>query len=532
MTALTLCMSMTALAAASDKTSDVRNETAAAIQKTSEAPQPGSIGGEWAVLGLARSDVKVSQDFYDAYYAALVASVQACKGVLSEKKYTDYSRVILALTAIGRDPTNVGGYNLLTALGDFEKTVRQGINGAVWALIALDSGAYAMPSNAGASVQATRDRYIDEILSHQLANGGFSLTAAGASARTADIDISAMALTALSNYQDRADVKAASEKALSYLSAMQDSSGGLIGAGSDNCETVAQVIIALCQMHISIEDSRFVKNGHTLADKLLSFYADGGGFVHVADGAGVNQMATEQAFLALVALQRAENGKTGLYDMADAVKHDTGGAAAYLPGKQADVKALPVVCPGLTFDDIQDHANQTAIEALASRGIINGKGKGLFDPETTMSRAEFAAIVVRALGLVPKENGQFSDVISGTWYAPYVGTAKRYGLVNGSTDTSFNPSGTLTRQEAAAMIARAAKLCGMDTALDTTSVRNILAQFSDYTSVSAWAQESLAFCYEAGILNQDDLTIHPTSEIHRCEIAQMLFNMLGSAKLL
>lgn len=82
------------------------------------------------------------------------------------------------------------------------------------------------------------------------------------------------------------------------------------------------------------------------------------------------------------------------------------------------------------------------------------------------------------------------------------------------------------------MVARAAKLCGMDTAVDGAAVRDILAQFSDYVTTDAWAREGLAFCYDADILDQSDLAIRPKEPVRRCEVAQMICNLLGSAKLL
>ena len=82
------------------------------------------------------------------------------------------------------------------------------------------------------------------------------------------------------------------------------------------------------------------------------------------------------------------------------------------------------------------------------------------------------------------------------------------------------------------MVARAAKLCGMDTELESYEIRNTLAQFGDYVTVGAWAQESMAFCYREDILDQSDLNVEPYRPILRCEMAQMLYNLLGSAKLL
>jgi hypothetical protein len=178
------------------------------------------------------------------------------------------------------------------------------------------------------------------------------------------------------------------------------------------------------------------------------------------------------------------------------------------------------------------HENQPAIEALAARGIIDGMGDGLFHPEASMTRAQFAAIVVRALGLTPAASEAFTDVPSTAWYAPYVGTASTYGLINGVGEGRFNPDGTITKQEAAVMVARAAKLCGMDTALDTAAVRDVLAQFTDYVTTPEWAREGLAFCYQEGILDDSAMEIQGKTEILRCEIAQMLYNLLSSAKLL
>ena len=207
-------------------------------------------------------------------------------------------------------------------------------------------------------------------------------------------------------------------------------------------------------------------------------------------------------------------------------------AGAGLPGKHADVRKAAVTAPGTTFTDTKTHANKAAIEALAARQIINGMGDGTFAPDKNMTRAEFATITVKALGLTPKANGNFSDVPAAQWFAPYVGTANTYGIVNGLGDGTFNPGGTITRQEAATMVARAAKLCGLSTDYSTAAVRDILAQFGDYTKCADWARSPLAFCYDQGILDSSALNINPTQYIKRCEIAQMLYNMLEQANLL
>ena len=541
--AILFSVSAAALAAVTDTAlADAVTDTAQYMYKTVKSPQVGSIGGEWAVLGLARSGYEVPEEYYQDYYGTVEAYVKACDGNLHDKKYTEYSRVIVALSAIGKDARDVAGYDLTKPLGDYDKTIWQGLNGPIWALIALDSRNYPMPENPAAKTQATRQMYIDRILECQLSDGGWSLfggtSAASSGDGVSDPDITGMALQALAKYQDQAAVAKATEEALACMSKKQNAQGGFSSWDTANSESCVQMIVALCELGIPLDDSRFVKNGNTLLDNLMTFYQKGNGFLHTLDGSGSNQMASEQAFYGLIAAQRLRQGKNSLYRMGDAITVTEGeeaAAGAGLEGKHADVKAVPITQLGKTFDDITGanaHANQPAIEALASRGIIDGMGNGLFEPEKTMTRAQFATIVVRALGLNPKADSVFTDVTSDKWYAAYIGTASSYGIINGVGGGRFNPEGTITRQEAAVMVARAAKLCGMDTELDTGAVRDMLAQFTDYVTTEEWARQGLAVCYQYGILDDSVLEIQPRAAIKRCEIAQMLFNLLGEANLL
>lgn len=529
-------MAIPAMAAENAALEKAVEETAAYMVNAVTDPRCANIGGEWAVLGLARSGFSVPEGYFEDYYASVESYVKACDGVLHTKKYTEYSRVILALTAIGKDPSNVGGYDLLKPLGDFEKTVWQGLNGPIWALIALDSGSYEMPADPEVNVQATRELYVQEILDHQLADGGFALGGTGGGSMAADPDMTGMALQALAKYTNRKDVSEAVERALSCLSNLQDEKGGYASWGTTNSESCVQVLVALCELGIDLNDARFVKNGFTLLDNLLTFRKADGGFVHILSGdSGNNQMSTEQGFYGLVAALRAMSGKNSLYRMGDAIAIGAGSAnerGTGLPGKHADVRKLSVINAGISFSDVAYEDNITAVEALAARGVINGIGDGKFAPRKTMTRAEFAAIVVRGLGLTPKANGKFRDVAPDSWYAAYVGTANSYGIVNGISDTEFNPDGTITRQEAAAMVARAAKLCGMDTELTASATRDMLAQFGDYTTVAGWARQTMAFCYQTDILDQSDLDIEPERAILRCEIAQMLYNLLIKSNLM
>ena len=286
--------------------------TAKWLQEKVPEPSMGAVGGEWLVLGLARSDVEGLEEYFEAYGERVAACTAQQGGVLHGKKYTEYSRVILAWTAIGRDAADVGGFDLLVPLADFEQTVFQGINGPIFALLALDSGNYEIPESMVNSTQATRDMYVDYILSAELPDGGWSL--AGGAAET---DITAMALQALAKYCDRKDAAEAVERGLAVLSEQQNSNGGYTSYDAESSESIAQTIVALTELGISLEDPRFVKNGNTLLDALLRFRLEDGSFSHLMDGEA-DLLATEQAFYALVALHRTEQGKPSLYRMKQA----------------------------------------------------------------------------------------------------------------------------------------------------------------------------------------------------------------------
>ena len=281
-------------------------DTAQYVLERTPAPAVGTVGGEWAVLGLARSGCVLPEGYCEQYYGAVETRTAECAGVLSASKYTEYARVSLALTAVGKDPRQVGGANLLAPLGDYRRVVRQGVNGAAWALIALDADGYAVPEAPGAAVQATRQLYVDFLLDARLPEGGWSL------GQTADPDLTGMALTALAPYRDRAAVEQAAEQALERMSALQEGSGGFSTA-----ESTAQMLVALTAWDISPEDGRFVKNGHTLLDGLLAYALPGGGFCHTAAQTAPDPMATEQSLYALAAVCRARAGNTFLYDMTD-----------------------------------------------------------------------------------------------------------------------------------------------------------------------------------------------------------------------
>lgn len=285
----------------------------AKVLLSKEIPTVGSIGGEWEVIGLARSNVSVDKSYFQQYQNNVVNTLVEKNGVLSVNKYTEYSRVILALTSIGSDVQNVAGYNLLSYLSDFDKVKRQGINGPIWALIALDSNNYEIPVNQEQSNQTTRNKLIEYILEKEIKTGGWALAG-----NVADPDVTAMAITSLAKYYNsNAEVKSAVDRAVECLTKLQNSSGEFSSFGTINSESTSQVIVALCSLGINPDtDKRFVKNGKSPVDILLSYYVSDGGFSHTKNSE-YNQMATEQVFYALTAYYRLCNNKNFLYNMTD-----------------------------------------------------------------------------------------------------------------------------------------------------------------------------------------------------------------------
>ena len=296
------------------------------LQKTVTSPVVNTLSGEWSVLAMAR-DGYLTDYARNAYLTELYKTLQDKKGILHHVKYTEYSRVVIALSALNISPTSVNGYNLLEPLADFKKVSGQGINGSSFALIALDTKKYEIPELKNGKTQTTRDALIADILGKEIEGGGWAL-----SGNIADPDVTAMTIQSLVPYMSRNDVNAAVNRGIEKLAALQDADGGYSsdfisesGNPVKNLESSAQVVIALSAVDASlIQQEKFMKNGKTLLDELLRYQKEDGSFCHVI-GEKSDAMATDQGTLALLAWSRAMNGQTRLYDMTDLGSSQEGG---------------------------------------------------------------------------------------------------------------------------------------------------------------------------------------------------------------
>ena len=305
----------------------------------------GTTPGDWYPIGLGRLGITDNQTGYLAVINETVQKRYQTAEKLDRTKSTEWHRIALAVLASGGDPRHMGvnGEIDLIADGTYNRGLtaspgRQGINGWIWGLIALDSKRYEVPSDA----VNTREDFIVEILRTQRTDGGFALTG-----EVSDVDITAMAIQALAPYYNSETVyfytssvvktsegayaecsktvREVIDESVAWLSSVQCSDGDFSSWGMQNVESTAQVLVALSTLGVdALHDSRFIKNGNTVLDGILKYRLSNGGFVHsftydpdnptsLPDQA--NTMASEQVLYALVSLWRYQNGMRSLYDM-------------------------------------------------------------------------------------------------------------------------------------------------------------------------------------------------------------------------
>lgn len=266
------------------------------LLKTVTAPQTGSIGGEWAVIALSRSEAEVPDGYYDGYLTSVEEALAAGNGRLDTRKYTDYARVSLGIASLGENPQDFRGWNVLEPLKDIDKVKIQGSNGPIWALIAIDSNDYE-------GFEDTESILLETVLDLQNEDGGYALLSGDVS----DADLTAMAMTALSAHQNDEGVNQAIEQGVGFLDQ------GL-ALGYTSCESYAQCLLAFSSLN--------QEEKADLCAKELERFSVNGGYTHTVDEAQMNAMSTEQALYSLAAYERMKKGKNRLFDMRDVKGED------------------------------------------------------------------------------------------------------------------------------------------------------------------------------------------------------------------
>ncbi|WP_432402882.1 Ig-like domain-containing protein [Wukongibacter sp. M2B1] len=318
--------------------SDLYDEVRDTIERTSEyIIDNDTYYSDWQIVGLANAEESIPS----SYLKDSEKSIKKNDGYF--RKVTDYERMAIGITAAGGDPRDIGGYNLIEKIYNFEDGNKeisfQGINGVIYALVALDSKRYDVPSEA----TYDRDWLIEYILDNQNGEGGWSLSGGD---DESDIDITAMALIALAPYHDYSGVSEGVEGAVEFLSDIQrEDNGGFDSWGAeDNCESVCQAIIGLCSNGIDPTSDTFTKSGYNLIDALLSFAQEDGSFLHTKDGEGNVGMSTEQAYQALLAYDKFVrmdeeycDGENSIYYFGEAEPQDEKAPVIEVEGLEDDL---------------------------------------------------------------------------------------------------------------------------------------------------------------------------------------------------
>ena len=265
---------------------------------------------EWNIFSILRSGATIEQGKLDKYYESVVKQLNTSS---KNMRVTDLARVALALEAMGKNPTDVGGFNVLEAIYNHKDMMTDSSNCPIFGLLALDGRNYEIPKNA----KWSRKDLVEQILKFQKASGGFGLSLDN---DTTGIDMTGMALQALAPYYEDADypeVEPAVDKALKHFQDNITINAGFLDMGSENSCTTAQVLTAVSALNIdpTVKENGFVQNGNNMISNLHTYKKDAG-FAWQATMQG-QEMATQQVTYALVAYQRMEEGQTRLYDFTD-----------------------------------------------------------------------------------------------------------------------------------------------------------------------------------------------------------------------
>lgn len=452
---------------------------------------------EWEAVGIARAGGTLPA----SYLTGATAQVKESAG--SFRKVTDLERLILGIKAAGGNPTAVNGVNLIDKMVNHEKMTAQGTNGPIFALIALNSDNY----NVASTATWNKDKLVTWLLNAQNSDGGFPLATGEASS----VDMTAMAVAALAPERTQTQVQTAIDKAVQYLSTQQQANGGYSAYNDDSSESVSQVIVALASAGINPKDARFTKSSGDLMTRLSQFRQSNGAYSHTVGGAGDN-IATEQALLALVAYQQYLSSGNTIYNLANSSTSpvDTGTTTA------------------VTFTD------ENTISAWATDSVHRAYDAGLmlgvsdqelrFAPKQQLTRAQFAALVVRLTGATessntPSNGTAFKDVSSNQWYYNAIMTAKSKGIITGINATSFQPNQPVSRQDMAVMLTRAFALKGTSN-----------TSFADQAKIGNYARPAVSAVVSNGIMVGANNTFDPQAKVTREMAAVVAINVQKMAQ--
>ncbi|SFK95430.1 Prenyltransferase and squalene oxidase repeat-containing protein [Paenibacillus sp. 1_12] len=412
---------------------------------------------DWEAYALAEAGKAVPA----SYLAQTEMLLKEKNGQL--RNVTDYERMALGVKAAGGNPRSIAGVDLIEKIYNNDRMTVQGTNGPIFALMVLQQNGHMAPTGS----KWNEASLVQWLLEQQNSNGSWSLEKGD----TTNVDLTGMALVSLSPMKDRADIKAAVDKAIDWLSKQQAKSGGFELSGQENSESAAWVLMALSHLGIGPNDPRFIKaDGNVLAN-LLSYQQSDGGFAHI-HGESSTSIPTEQALLALSAYDR-------LSTHSESVPPQIVTSSGFADDAQISGWALEYVKKAREY------------------GLMEGVENNRFAPADQLTRAQFVTTLLRLLGEAPDANTKlsFTDVLSEQWYYGYVAKAVEKGIVNGVTADTFAPDRSISRQEMAIVMTRAF-------GLKATSSEG--AVYTDMNQAYELAVPSILAVQEHGYMEGDD----------------------------
>jgi hypothetical protein len=449
---------------------------------------------DWTIIGLAMNGETIGTGRWGTkreWQAELEKRLRS----LDPRKTTDYARYVLTVAAAGEDPLRFGRENMIERIkraqlanGKFADSIdgrgQELINAHVWSIIALHAAGEPIPRASLAK---------SWLISRQLPDGGFQFYSG---AKQSGVDMTAMtllAMRALGMTKDEQPVK----RALAYLKNAQTTGGGFLESGAPNSESAANVISALIAW--GEQPNVWKKGTASVTDHLLGFQRTDGSFAHTRTGIG-NQMATAQALLALSDLERGTS-------YLNALREKTGSRRL---SQLRDV-------PG-SFWAFRE------ISFLVKNGYLQGVTAAEMKPNHPVTRAQFAALLLRAVGEVPNPRAQgiFRDVPVSDWSAPVVEKAAALGLMQGSQGI-FRPHQGITHEEMAVITARVAQRYGWKKTFSSGYV-NV-----EWSKVSSWARSSVKDLQTRRLLGGTATKrFDAKSGVTRAEAAVMLYRLLAT----
>ncbi|QJC50597.1 hypothetical protein HGI30_02635 [Paenibacillus albicereus] len=535
-------------------------DTSASLRQAGDALLASGIRSDWDAIAASQAGYALPA----AYLAKLADAVR--KEAPAFRNVTDFERTALAVTAAGQDASAYGGIDLIERIYNHDRMLNQGVNGPIYALLALDYGEYDVP----ASAKWTRGKLVAEVLKAQLADGSYAFSGE----KAGNPDLTGAALTALAPYFGEPEVKQAGERAVAWIQSRQDKDGGFTSYGESSSESVAQIVIGLASAGYDPAGADFARDGASLIDKLLSFRNADGSFSHALPLAP-NAYGAYQSVQALAAYEKFKAGSGRLYGMpAASVSVSVEGPSSTLGSgvtravyaldaltQVGTAKKLGVVVKEMSFGKYVDAIGGVAggkfggydgwMYAVERKGawINPSVGMGDFKLRAGDRLVVFYGDGTKLISCIaaeprqPRDNEPFAvqvsqqewDYTAGAFnVTPAAGVSVTAGSVTVTADAygkaSFPalPAGSYDLTVTGYSPSKAPSVLKHSVRL---TVGSTAVKFADEKNIAAWALPSVKNGYASGLLSGtgtgEALTFSPKDTLTRAQFAALAVRLLG-----